>query len=463
MPTSDNIKHVVVLMLENRSFDHMLGDCKHVKPSIDGIDRNATPRTNTFEGKEYPQIAGACRVLVEDPRHETPHVLAQLKPDANGAPSGFVSDYAAAYLHALKEDARGEVMKYHELGTLPASQELAKHFAVCDHWFSSVPGPTWANRLFAMSGTSLGKVEMPEGVIDLNLHWYDQNTLFDLLNQKSINWRVYYGDVPLSLLLVHQWEPQNRERHSSMTEFYVDAANTSTDKFPQFAFLEPAYMDPGGNSGHPPHDILAAEALIANVYNALRANQKLWETTLLLVLCDEHGGFYDHVQPPEAVPPDHHQDEYTFDRLGVRVPAILASPWLPNDVISDVFDHTSLLKYLTDKWDLVPLNRRVNDAQTFAKYLLASPRIDTPTTIPVAPDNAPRVRATKQRKLSSHENGLVALSHALETMCGESPAVIAARSEQLISGPQSQIDVAVDRVEAFLKRGAVTALRDIEA
>lgn len=463
MQTPDNIEHVVVLMLENRSFDHMLGDCTRIKPEIDGIPQQGAKRANSYQRASYPQAPGACRVLVEDPRHETPHVLAQLVPGKDGTPSGFVSDYATAYYHTLSKEGRGEVMKYHAYGTLPASHALAEHFAVCDRWFSSVPGPTWANRLFAMSGTSLGRVEMPEGIIDLNLHWYDQNTLFDLLNQKSIDWRVYYGDVPLSLLLVHQWEEKNRARHKAMTDFFSDAAATDPVKFPQFAFIEPAYLDPGGNSGHPPHDILAAEGLIASVYNALRANEQLWEKTLLVVLCDEHGGFYDHVPPLGTVPPDHHQDEYTFDQLGVRVPAILASPWMPNGVIHDVFDHTGLIHYLIEKWDLPPLNKRVSQANTFTQHILPELRKDTPKSIDAVPDKAPRVIPPKQRKLSAHENGLVALSHALETMAGEDPAVVAARSQQMVSGPQSQIDVAVDRVEAFLKHGAVKLLRDVEA
>jgi phospholipase C len=460
MPDTDPIEHVVVLMLENRSFDHMLGACAQINPEIDGIPAGSPARTNSYQQKDYPQEPGAKRIVTDDPRHETAHVLAQLVPGADGTPSGFVSDYATAYLHTMTEEDRGEVMKYHGLGTLPASHALAEHFAVCDRWFSSVPGPTWTNRLFAMSGTSLGRVEMPEGIIDLNLHWYDQTTLFDLLNQKSIDWRVYYGDAPLSLLLVDQWNPINAARHSSMTDFYADAATTTPDEFPQFAFIEPTYLDPGGNSAHPPHDILAAEALIARVYNALRKNEARWKKTLLVVLCDEHGGFYDHVQPPDAVPPDHHQDEYTFDRLGVRVPALLVSPLLPKTVIHDQFDHTSLLRYLVDKWELGKLTRRVDEATTFRKYILDEPRTDTPESIPATPQTVSRVIPPKQRKLSSHENGVVALTHALETMSGEDPAIVTARSQQMVSGAQSQIDVAVDRVEAFLRRQSAKRLED---
>jgi phospholipase C len=110
-----------------------------------------------------------------------------------------------------------------------------------------------------------------------------------------------------------------------MTAFYEESAGPA-EEFPAFCVIEPSYFRPGANDDHPPHNVLGGEALIANVYNALRANSLLWASTLLVVFFYEHGGFYDHVDPPATMPPDHHQEEYTFARLGLRVPAILASP-----------------------------------------------------------------------------------------------------------------------------------------
>ena len=205
---------------------------------------------------------------------------------------------------------------------------------------------------------------MPNGIMNLNLHWYDQPTIFDRLNEKSIDWKVYFGDTPLSLLFVHQWSPENAARHHHMMGFYQDAASDA-DKFPPFAFIEPAYMQPGANDAHPPHDIIGADGLIASVYNAIRKNDKLWNSTLLIVLFDEHGGFYDHVVPPAAIPPDHHSEEYDFTRYGVRVPAVLISPYVGNGIFSDLLDHTSLLKYLQDKWGLNDLGGRTAKANTF--------------------------------------------------------------------------------------------------
>src|SRR5262249_12997732 len=143
----------------------------------------------------------------------------------------------------------------------------------------------------------------------------DQPTIFDRLNERNVSWAVYHGDTPLSLLLTHQWEPRNVACYRPMRHFFTDAAGPA-DEFPAFSFIEPAYLDPGANDDHPAHDVLAGEALIASVYNALRANEALWASSLLVVLFDEHGGFYDHVAPPVAVPPDHHQEEYSFDQLG---------------------------------------------------------------------------------------------------------------------------------------------------
>lgn len=461
MSEHDPIDHVIVLMLENCSFDRVLGACQKNKPAIDGVNPSEKPRTNRYDGKPYPQVAGAARVVIDDPHHETPHVLQQLKPDTKGqSNAGFVRDYASSY-HNLKKDAYGEVMKYFDVGALPAFHALAENFLVCDRWYSSVPGPTWANRLFVMSGTSLGRVSMPEGVLDLNLHWYDQTTLFDRLDEKNVDWRIYYGDTPLSLLLVHQWEQKNRDRHQPMTQFFKDVAQ-SADKFPPYVFIEPAYCNPGANDGHPPHDILASEELIASVYNAIRAKDDLWKSCLLVVLCDEHGGFYDHVSPPAAVPPDHHQEEYTFDRYGVRVPAVLVSPWVKNDVLNEEFDHTSLLKYLTDKWSLGSLGARTAKANSFASALQTTPRDDTPESIPSLPDTMVQQGRPIAQPLTSLENGIVALSHALESMAEEDPTVVAARSRQILSGSQSQIDAVYDRVAAFFKRGAVDVLRSVE-
>ncbi len=448
---SKNITHVILLMLENRSFDHILGCLQQKYPTLDGIDPKA-PAKNTYQTIDYVQSPGAARYLNFDPRHEYEHVMVQLS-NGNG---GFVQDFSQAYPKATSTD-RAEVMKYHDLNKLPAMHALAQNFTVCDHWFSSVPGPTWCNRLFALSGTSLGRVAMAEGIMNLNLHWYDQPTIFDRLNEQQISWKIYAGDAPLSLLFVHQWEPQNAARYRLMTEFYRNVASFKkgsgpTPGLPQFTFIEPSYCQPGANDAHPPHDILAADALVANVYNAIRANKDLWDQTLLVVAFDEHGGFFDHVTPPATVPPDFHQEEYTFDQFGVRVPVILVSPWVDRAIFSDPMDHTGLLKYLRGLWSLGPLGYRTEVIGSFDAALLSTMRDDSVlpkivSTMPVAATQQP----PRVDSLNTHSGALVALSHVLESMAEEDANVVAARARQVLSGPQSQIDAAIDRFESFLK------------
>ena len=156
-------------------------------------------------------------------------------------------------------------------------------------------------------------------------------------------------------------------------------------EFPQFSLIEPKYFGNDQNEDQPPHNVMKGEKLIADTYNALRSNPALWESTLLVVVFDEHGGFYDHVSPPSAVPPSPAKpsDEWAFDRLGVRVPAILVSPWVKRGVNHTEFDHTSLLKYLIDKWGLGAANclgQRTAAANSIASALATDsgpPRTDT--------------------------------------------------------------------------------------
>jgi phospholipase C len=444
----DPIEHIILLILENRSFDHILGGTPKMRA------RWPLSGTNEYNGTVYPQSAGAARQVPSDPFHETTDVLIQLGVTGSAPQNGgFVLNYTQHYPRLVDPS---QVMRFHDDGTLPAIHTLASEFTICDRWHASVPGPTWVNRLFALSGTSLGRVKMPNGIMNLNLHWYDQPTIFDRLSEKSIDWRVYFGDTPLSLLFVHQWSPENAARYHHMMAFYQDAAGDA-DAFPSFAFIEPAYMQPGANDAHPPHDIIGSDVLVANVYNAIRANDKLWNSTLLVVLFDEHGGFYDHVVPLAAIPPDHHNEEYDFNRYGVRIPALLISPYVGKGVFpktpddpNGVLDHTSLLKYLQRKWGLGDLGERTANANTFESALSAAdPRADTPERVKVATTSSPSPPVAVDA-LSEHQSAIVAMSHTLESLTDVDPNVVAARSRHVLTGPQSQIDTAVDRVDSFI-------------
>ncbi len=450
----DPIEHVVVLMLENHSFDEMLGGMTAEVPAIDGVDPSA-PRSNADDqGQVYFQAPSSAQAVSPDPKHETIDVLAQLANN-NG---GFVLDYCTN--PPTTPAQRQQIMSYYPPGALSALHELARHFAVCDRWFSSVPGPTWTNRFFVHSGTSLGRVKMPGGLVGNPALYlgYDQDTVYDRLNARGIDWRVYFGDIPHSLVMSHQRRPENLLRHRPLAEFYADAADAN-NPFPPYSFLEPHYYWPNQNDDHPPHPTARAEQLIANVYNALRKNQALWQTTLLVVLYDEHGGFYDHVSPPAAVPPDGHTEEYTFDRLGPRVPALLVSPWVDAGVVPTVFDHTSLLRYLSDKWNLDPLTARVTQANSFADAIRSdgSARDDTPATITLPADQQALAAAGMAaisdltEPMNEHQKSLLAFSDCLEDEIDE-PAVVkemrrlAARSGSVVA----QLEAARSRVQALL-------------
>jgi phospholipase C len=440
----DPIEHVIVLMLENRSFDHMLG-CLGPELNFDGIP-DIPPINTDDDGNAYPQAPGASRVIGFDPHHELAHVAQQLAND-NG---GFVKDFARAYPTSTLTD-RAEIMKCHT--DLPALHTLARSFTVCDHWFSSVPGPTWTNRFFVHSGTSLGRVAMPNGIMDANLHWYDQITLYDQLNARNKRWAIYYGDIPQSLMLVHQLEPQNACNYKKMIHFFEDVAGDPA-AFPDYCFIEPTYYQPGANDDHPTHDVADGDRLIATVYNALRANESLWSTSLLIVLFDEHGGFYDHEVPPVAVPPDHHAEEYTFDQLGLRVPAILVSPYVPIGVCNSVFDHTSLLKYLTDKWGLGPLGARTASAASFKDVIGSQLRTDTLMVLPEigpSPDFAPTTPVGRP-ELNAHQSALFAMTQLLESITDVAGDSLKGRVQRVVTGFDGAVDVGIERVEDFFRQ-----------
>ncbi len=410
----DPIKHVVLLILENHSFDQMLG-CFY--PSVDGINP-ANPGVNKDDnGKEFKQEPTDERQMILDPHHEVNHVETQLK-DHNG---GFVLDFVQSSNPKPSDEQRQFIMGYYQRGFLPALHTLAEDFTICDHWFSSLPGPTWPNRFFALTGTSSGRVNMPEdGEHNVDFGgWFQQKqfSIFDRLNDKGISWKVYFHDIPQSVCLEHQRQPEMAARYFPILQFSHDAEGPESD-FPAFCFVEPDYSGATENDDHPPHDVMKAQKLLADVYNAIRSNEELWKSTLLVVFYDEHGGFYDHKEPPIAIPPDAEHEEYTFDRLGVRVPAVLISPWATKGVDSTQYDHTSLLKYLIGKWGLDSLGNRTANASPIQPNRETLPRPDTIATIELTPDQLrpprPDVEEQAVDYMSAHHKALAWIGEYLK-------------------------------------------------
>jgi phospholipase C len=224
---------------------------------------------------------------------------------------------------------------------------------------------------------------MAENVTD---YWgydvYDQDTIFDRLSDKRIPWRIYAGDIPQSILLLNQAKKGNISNYRLFGQFEDDVDREGED-FPAYVFIEPSYRAIG-NDDHPPHDVQAGQNLIATVYNAIRNNEKLWQETLLVVTYDEHGGFYDHVPPPASIHPGGtDMQEWTFDSLGLRVPAILISPYIKQGVFSQHLEHSSLLRLLIDRFDLEELTERSRTAGSFASVITSDFRPNTPDRLPL--------------------------------------------------------------------------------
>ncbi len=441
------IEHVVVLMMENAAFDRMLGCMTEVHPEMEGVDPARLHTNPDPEGGEVAQAPTTSRNIDRDPKHYLPNGLAQL---AGGSNQGFVADFAHTYPSSTSAERR-EIMGYYPRGFLPALHTLAEQFVVCDHWFSSLPGPTWINRLFAHTGTSLGHVSEPGSLFSSKLHVYDERTLYDELHDAGVPWRIYFGDVPQSLVLTHQFE--HLKNYRRFAHWHDDVARGD---LPAYTFIEPTYFGSNQNDQHPPHDVLRGDALIADVYNTLRANPALFERTLLIVMYDEHGGFFDHVVPPRTIAPDDHTTHYAFDRLGFRVPAIFVSPLLDPGVVQEVFDHTSLLRMASGLWPGVqPLGRRAkqaNDPLTSLNWR-TSPRVDLPEA-PLAPD-IQEVRPTD--RLEGFKSSLFGMSHHIESLI-EHPgrrSGLMARAHEALDDGLSQAKLATDRLDALLEeRGA---------
>ena len=352
------IEHVVVLMLENRSFDSMLGTLYPRDPSFDGLrgdEQNlwlAQP-VRVWRSDASRLDPGAATIPTPDPGELFKDMNAQLFGGAAPPPmSGFVQNYMAQL--PAPADCRA-VMHYFTPDQLPVMSTLAKAFGVCDQWYASAPCQTWPNRFFAHTGTSLGHVDNSTFPIP-----FPAPSIFRRLSDCDKGWRVYFHDVPQSLLLGDIWlEAPFHFRFFST--FLSDAQNGT---LPNYSFIEPRYftdlfLNNIPNDQHPPHNVLYGEQLIAQVYNAVRSSP-CWKKTLLVVTFDEHGGCYDHVPPPSAAAPDGHAEHgFAFDSYGVRVPALIVSPYMPagskvRAVPTGVppqgppypFDHTSIIKTL---------------------------------------------------------------------------------------------------------------------
>jgi phospholipase C len=387
---NDKIKRIVVLMMENRSFDHMLGALRAKNPKINGLTGNeSNPDTNGTIVKVQASAKFQGQ-LENDPDHHFPGVDLQIFGGAQGDDrvanmQGFVKSY---FTQTNNVDRSHAIMNYFTPDQLPVLTELATEFAVFNGWFSSIPGPTICNRAFAHYGTSFGQVGMDIFyLLDPILSIYER-----MVNAGQSS-KIYYYDEQSSTMEVVNLLKNEPQVFATFDQFLADC---KSGNLPQYSFVEPCYSDHPGDDGgqvlasdqHPDHDIREGERFIATVFNAIRTIPDLWQSTALLVVYDEHGGLFDHVVPPPCTPDGYTAKQsdtetgriFAFDRLGIRVPAVLVSPWIPRGTVvpgpedptnARVFEHASIPATVTSQFlpNFDQNNKRTVREQNAATFL----------------------------------------------------------------------------------------------
>lgn len=390
----DNLKHVVVLMMSSRSFDHMLGGLKAVDPRINGLTGSETNPDISNELVKVQPLAEYQGQLDPDPSDRFSAVHFQLfggAPVATPTMEGFVRSYYQQH----KDVAHSrKIMYYFPKEKLPVLTTLATEFAVFNGWFSSIPGPTLCNRAFAHYGTSFGQVSM-----EVFYHHKQPQSVYERMLNAGQSAKIYQFDQEspsLEVVNLLQYQPR---LFGTYDDFLQDC---NSGNLPQYSFVEPNHVHHEVEGGeaiasdqHPDHDVQQGEVFVATVYNAIRQNPELWKSTALLIVYDEHGGIYDHVSPPPypkdgfVATPDKTGVPgltFEFDRLGVRVPAILVSPWIPKSTVvpgpgepgGRSFEHASIPGTVTSHFigDYPERTAREKQAPTFLDLLSDTMRPD---------------------------------------------------------------------------------------
>jgi phospholipase C len=507
------IDHIVVLMMENRSFDHMLGYLSLSKHDGGGdrfdIDGLTGQESNPdLDGKEQQVAARSSTFFINDPGHGLPDVEQQLctRPAQN---QGFVTDFqtvvkkAGPQAHTINQQAvvpqanvhnisfrqgsagqitllsapidipsgtqsdsgllaklnlfkpgsiipiasvsanlkgppqnleltymatdadvavagnwtcqvsnttdvdimfqtkvnffqapesPGAIMEYHTAAQVPTYDFLAREYTVCDRWFAAVPTDTWPNRLYSLTGGAGGLYTTPtDADVTANPPGFSMKTIFEVLQARAVEWGIFFSDLPFALIFKQLAQDATYTARMRPVSDFLDRAKTGD--LPAVSWIDPNFSDvPDGeanaNDDTPPGDITPGQAFVGQIYNALAASPA-WSKTLLVVIYDEHGGFYDHVTPPgtpiapgkspvRGGPPD---DDATLARYGVRVPAFVISPWVaPKSVSKVVHDHTSVLRTILLRFcadgGVPSMGKRTDNANELSPLLSgATPRV----------------------------------------------------------------------------------------
>lgn len=426
------ISHVFVVMLENHSFDNMLA-----MSGIPGITAATAADSNQYNGITYHVQSGAPVTLPTDPGHEFADVFLQLTGQVFNGPqtypsinnSGFAESYATSTSEVPHVPppvtAIQDIMDVFDTNLqVPVLGWLAANFAVCDHWFSSLPGPTWPNRFFLHGASSSGFDDSPTNLqmagweVPGGGFKYPNGSIYQRLESSSIPYRLY-NDADSSYQSLYSDDPAAGSKLGAVPQVSALSGVTVLDfnslqhfaadlqgPYPYpYTFIEPHYGDitsgtyAGGSSQHPMDDVYGGEHLLMAVYQAI-ANSPYWDTSLLVVLYDEHGGFYDSVSPPNGTvtppgdnpPYGYNTHGFTFTTLGVRVPAVLVSPLISAGMVDHTtYDHASVPSLLEHLWNLPPLTHRdAAAASPLVNVTLTTPRVVQPVPTPQASPRAAR-------------------------------------------------------------------------
>ncbi|MCW3080054.1 alkaline phosphatase family protein [Segetibacter sp.] len=350
----ERVKTVVLLMFENRSFDHMLGHLSYEKISsqVDGLKSPLGNFNNIYKGDTYNAYAmKGDTTLPSDLPHEFTDVAVQMaKSGVTGkfTMSGFVKSYADTT--KLPPNPQCQPMGFFKSTQAPISSFLASRFCTCDRWFTPVPSSTQPNRTIAFFGDTKNHFTR-SGLIDAD------NSLFDWMTKAGVRWRVYHDGLSFFALYPKLWHFVFGDNFRKYEYLARDILQEPEETAPQVIIIEPSYQDAPHigsdrpNDNHAPLAIGWGEEFLRNTYRALIANAKKWEGTVMITYYDEHGGFYDHVPPPNVTYQTKANPPFLFASLGPRVPAIIASPLVkPGSVCHSQFDHTSVLNFLSEKF-----------------------------------------------------------------------------------------------------------------
>ncbi|KAI9370409.1 phosphoesterase [Aspergillus egyptiacus] len=403
-PIKAPIRNIVVLVQENLAFDTIAGGLTYSTDIDNLVNRtfcNPADVSDPFSTQVCAKPS-ARNVAPDDPDHSisggNQQIYGTYHPHSSiHAPTmqGFVTEQIRA--HGIHGDlARAaEVINYYTPEHVPVFNALASNYLLFDQWFASVPGPTNPNRAYLTSGTSHGHGTNDPGFDASSL---PQKSIFEQLSAAGISWINYSnatGFAPDAMF--YRWtvtSGHSKTNIKPISDFYTDAA---AGTLPRFTWINPECCI--YTSFHPPSPMNLGESFVKSVYEALRSSPQ-WEETLFILTFDEHGGFADHVPPPENVPPGDHiphteiagdgkPTTFHFDRLGIRVPTILISPWVEKGGVvhapkqgTGEYTHTSILKYVAELWGLEVLTPRVEWSASFGDLIRRRFRDDTPVVLP---------------------------------------------------------------------------------